>query len=996
MWKYINRKLVVIIISFLFIFPISILNFISINYNQVSGDIQEETKLKSSDVAGTDLYAEKIDTFVAGNQSVIKQSLFTNDTNILPNLDIRDPAFYKCNFLISASNGITPKIFPRILNENNFTNQYSISFNGFSGFLYYDKEVIEEDAKVRAKRALEIIKRKFSIDLIMINVTESNFFPFIGYYPDWELFFQEVTKNLPMDGYWSALDLDRLTSKEYLLNNHISSTIFTLYSFDFFEKDILESIKQVNFNFDSLDLSFVYSLEIENLFEQLTEIIVDFESVYGNISQFIDNNQTISQEDFEEFSAFFDILSLSNKSHYTSLMIQYEGMEGAIKRVGKNRYEFNLWDALNYSGESLRPSEKIFIVLTGAFMSAIDINILCTEIIDMTPRYFNLYEFLLEQIELILFYADVEFDMDIVRDYTFNLFWVDQGGIKRSYIKPVNLNDDTDFINFLPLLGFQGLSGIPTGIFDPIQDFRITYLTNTSDSNLIIKKQLVNSNASFGVFQDFLFNITAHNVGNQSVWGVKTPFPLSLEDIFSILAGPFSDALLDDLWEIVRIEYPNEYNSLEDFFNFDEDPRIFYFDSLGVGIIDTYYPNINNISNLWPYNSDADNVLDILFDAYPIYLTILDPNEVKELFTNENSIWNKQNWKLNPNQKISYIYSNLSINAFDSYSEFYRFNFTIKETPVLPVMISGNSIGGTNPYMALSNDKDSWIIESEEQYANQYELELVFIFQNQTNINLINKSIDSVSITINYTDPFDLISFEIFDYSLEEYIDMNPNLDSRENETSTYFYTNVNRNLNWLFDPYEQNNYTVIIRISGEDSNSFNISINDFDIFFSYRNVNEYTSSSARVIYSSQTGNVQYVHRSNSVSLSTNNMSSIISFAYLGNYSAKAGEINTYNLYFQNIGTKIAYDINISILIPGIVKDANDFSIDQNHLTYFLPELAPLEGKEVNFSFYVPNSESIFNARVTYRNPSLIYNTNTSKLSSIPNEVNIFAFIDYI
>lgn len=997
MLKYINRKVWIVFISFWFISPISILNFIAINYKQVSEVPQEEITLKDSDVAGTDLYAEKINAYVAGNQSVIKQSLFTNDTNILPNFDIRDPAFYKCNFLISASNGIVPKIFPRILNENDFSNQYSISFNGFSGFLYYDEILTPKEAKMRATRALEIIKRKFAIDLIMINVSDPNFFPFVGYYPDWKLFFKEVTENLPMDGYWKALDLSRLTSNEYLSNHHISSTIFTLSSFDFFEKDIFTTIKQVDFNLDSLDLSFVYSLEIENLFEQLTDLIVDYGSIYGNISQFIDNNQTASQEDFEEFSAFFDLLTLSNKSHYTSLMIQYEGKERAIKKIGKNQYEFNLWDALNYNGNSLRPSEKIFIALIGAFMSEININVLCTDIVDVTPKYFNLYEFLLEQVETLLFYAGVDFNLDIVRDYSFNLFWVDHGGIKQSYIKPVNLNDDTDFINFLPILGFQGLPGIPTGIFNPIQNFRVNYLINTSDSNMVIKKELLNDNASFGVFKDFSFNITAQNLSNHSVWGVKTSFPLNLDDIFTFLAGPFSDDLMDDMWEIVRIEYPNQYKSLEDFFNFDEDPRIFYFDSLGTGLIDTYYPNINNITNLWPYNSDADNVLDILFDSYPIYLTFLDPDGTKELFTNENSIWNKKNWKLDPYQKISYIYSNLSINSFDSYTEFYRFNFTIRETPpLLPVIISGNSIMNTDPYMALSNDKDSWIIQSEEQYEDQHDLELAFIFQNQTNIDLFNNTIEQVSITINYTAPLNVISFEIFDFSIEEYTDMSPNLDSRENATSTYSYTNLDGTLNWMFDPYAQNNYTLIIRIKGIDSNTFNISINDFDIIFSNRDINEYKSSSSRVIYSSSTGNIQYIRRSNSVSLSTDNMSSIIAFAYLSNCNSKVGEINSYNLYFQNIGSTTANEINISILIPGIIKDSNKFTIKDNYLTYFLPELAPFEKKEVNFTFYTPNSESIFNAIINYENPTFINSLNSSRLSSRPNEVNTFAFIDYI
>ena len=1000
MFKNIVRKVLIICILIMVFNPILIVNFSNLSFKETSDNVSEDNALKTADVAGTDLYAEKINAFVAGNKSIIKQSLFTNDTNILPHFDLRDPAFYQCNLLFSASNGITPSIFPRVLNENGFSYQYEMSFNGFSGFLYYDEELDEDDAKMRADRALEIIRRKFEIDLIMINVSEPNFFPFIGYYPEWGVFLHELTTNLPMDGYWKALDINRLTSEEYLMNHHISSTFFLLNSLDFFEKDLFESINQVDFNLDSLDLSFIYSLEIENLFEQFTN--VDFETIFGNLSQLIGDNQTISQEDVEEFSEFFNILSLSNKSHYTSLMIQYEGLEEAIQKVGINQYKFNLWNALNYSGEALRPSEKIFIALAGAFMSEIDITILCTDIIDATPKYFDLYDFLLEQIELILFYAGVDFDLDTVRDYTFELFWVDKSGIKQNYIKPVNLDDSTDFINFLPILGVQGLPGIPTGIFDPIQDFIVTYLINTPEPNIMIKKELVNKNASFGVFKDFSFNITAENIGNETCWGVPTQFPLDLDDFLSIIILPLSilnlldvDDFKDDLWDSVEVLYPNQYDSLEDFFNCEEDPRIFYFDTLGLGIIDTYYPNLNNVSNLWPYNENADAVLADTFTTSTIY-DILDLEGSQELFTNEYSIWNAENWRLESGEKISYIYSNFSIDAYDSYTEFYKYNFTIKETlPKLPAIISGFSIMGTNPYMALTNDEESWVIEAEEKYLDQYDLELIFLFQNQTDIDFTNKSLDGISISINYTGPFDIIDLEVFNYSVEEYQNINPYLTYRDNNTSTFSFTNVNGDLNWIFDPYAPNNYTIIIRIKGIDSNVFNVSINDFNIHFLYRDINEYKGHSSRILYSSMTGNVQYVRRSNSISLSTNNMSSIIAFSQLSNYNLRVGDLNTYTLHFQNIGTNIAQDVNISILIPGIIQDSINFTINDNYLNYFLPKLAPLEEKEISFTFYVPNSESIFSTVIIYKDTQLITNLNSSELNAKPNELYLSVFVDY-
>jgi len=388
-------------------------------------------------------------------------------------------------------------------------------------------------------------------------------------------------------------------------------------------------------------------------------------------------------------------------------------------------------------------------------------------------------------------------------------------------------------------------------------------------------------------------------------------------------------------------------------------------------------------------------VLADTFTTNQIY-DILNLDELQELLTNEYSIWNAENWRLEPSEKISYIYSNLSINAYDSYTEFYKYNFTIKETfPKLPAVISGFSIMGTNPYMALTNDEESWVIEAEEKYLDQYDLELVFLFHNQTNIDFTNKSLDGISISINYTGPLDVIDLEVFNYSVEEYQNLNPYLTFRVNNTSTFSFTNLNGDLNWIFDPYAPNNYTIIIRIKGTDSNLFNISINDFNIHFLYRDINEYKGQASRIIYSSMTGNIQYVRRSNSVSLSTNNMSSIIAFSKLSNYSLRVGDLNTYTLHFQNIGTNIAQEVNISILIPGIIQDSINFTIKDNYLTYFLPKLAPLEEKEISFTFYVPNSESIFSTVIIYKDTQLITNLNSSELNAKPNELYLSAFVDY-
>ncbi len=965
----------------------------------------QEKFLEISNIAGTDLYAEQINALIAGNKSVIKQSLFTNDTSILPKFDTRDPAFYKCNVLFSASNGIMPELFPRVLNEDHYSKQYAMSFNSFSGFLYYDEEMGEEDVLFRSNRALDIIKKKFEIDLIMINTSNAYLFPFIGHYPNWEIYFDEITKNLPMDGYWKALDVERLTSEEYISTQHLSSTFLLVNSLDFLDYDVYESIDQVNFNIDSLDLGYLENLEVDNIFEQFSDIIIDYDSLFGNFSEVF--NQTSTQDDFGDFGDLFSSLSLSNESHYTSLMIQYEGLPLGITEVSEDEYRFNLWDALGYQEESLKPSEKIYISLIGALMSEININIFCTDISDATPSYFTFYDFLLEQIGLLLYYAEIEFDIQTLKDYSFELFWVNDKGFKQSYVKPINLNDEADIINFMHLFGIQGLPGIPTGIFNPIDELVITYKISNSEPNLLITKELIGGNASNGVFKDFSFNITATNVGNETAWGVPTPIPIELDDIFSIIVGPIGvllgldEDLKEAIWEVARTEYAGQYTSLEDFFNFDKNPRIFYFDTTGAGIVDTYFPDLNNLSNYLPYNENMDHVIDLIAIGNPQLISSLDAigissDSLKDTFTNEQSIWNNENWKLEPNKAFSYTYENFSIEGFDTFSSFYRYNFTIKESfPQIPSIISGISIDGTSPQMALNNDNQEWIIESEQKYIDQHEIEVHFLFMNETVIDLTNNSLDRISIIANYTDTNDVLNFEVFNFSSEVFQDISPYLTTTINNTSTYTFIKDQGTLEWIFDPAERDNHPIILKIKGMNSTKFNISINDLDIEFYFRDVNEYAVLGSRVIYTSSSGKVEYIRTSNTISLSTYNMASISSYAYLSSYSSSTGEINNYTLVFSNIGSNIARNVNISIMVPGIIYNPSNFTIEKNYLKFSLPELAPSAKKQISFSYYIPNSATISNTTISYNNLEFIQNLNSTKLQSHPNDVYFSAPIDY-
>ncbi|GAH46689.1 unnamed protein product, partial [marine sediment metagenome] len=336
------------------------------------------------------------------------------------------------------------------------------------------------------------------------------------------------------------------------------------------------------------------------------------------------------------------------------------------------------------------------------------------------------------------------------------------------------------------------------------------------------------------------------------------------------------------------------------------------------------------------------------------------------------------------------------IEEFDTFSQFYKYNFTIKETfPELPSIISGVSIEETSPQMALTNDEEDWIIESEEKYVDQHEIEIQFLFQNTTNIDLINNSLDRVSIIINFTDPSNVLEFEVFNFSTEEFQSISAYLMSTVNNTSTFSFIKNQGTLEWLFDPTARDNHTIILKIKGISTSLFNISINDLDVELYYRDVNEYKVLGSRVIYTSLRGKVEYIRTSNPISLSTYDMASIVSYSYLTSYSSKVGEINNLTLVFRNIGSDFAKNINISILIPGIIYDPFNFTITENYLKYNIAELAPYTEKQVSFSFYIPNTAVISSTNISYNTPEHIQNLNSTILETHPNHVCFSAPIDY-
>ncbi|MBD3212373.1 MAG: hypothetical protein GF311_07180 [Candidatus Lokiarchaeota archaeon] len=913
-----------------------------------------------------------------------------------------DPAFYKCNIFISASNGITPKMYPYILSGDE-SQEFDMTFNPFSGFLYYDKELNTNQVNQKAARALEIIRRKFSMDLILVNSSDSHFIPFVGYYPEWEIVIPELVNNLPDDGYWSAFNKERLCCNNYSKNHHLSFSFALINNPDFFKEGISMGNDQIDFNTGVMRASYLEDYEL-NEFTEITNVLGDNQDLIDSIAPLLGLNESFTLDDSGNFNNSLGNFSLAKDAHYTILEVQYEGVPGSIQKIGDKQFSFNLFDALAYKGSTLEPSESIYVNILGALLTQLDIDIICSEVLSIQPNYLELSNNLLDRLGTILSLLNVEFNLESLEDYSFQLLWRDFGGIKRNFVNIKNLEDEFDTINFLPALGFQGISSLPTGLLNPLNKFKINYEVSQSEPNIVIKSKPVDNNVSYGAYRTFDINITAKNVGNETVWGTPTPIPLDLPTIFQILVFleggniNYADDLRNEIWKQVKNEYRHQYNNLEEFFNFDKDPRIFNFDSLGDGATDYYHPNPFNITSLYPYNEKMDHIIDILAKLPTFFLDLaMTPTELREAFINPYSVWNEENWKLEPNRTITYISEDLSISNLDSFTNFHRIDFTIDNNPnpnlQLPRVIYGEEYGGTTPEMALLNDFEDWIIYSEDYY-DQNAIEIQFLASNETKIDLINNSLDQVSFTLNLTHSLTDIDFEVFDFKEEVFVNMDGYLNSTSNSTLNYLITNSNNSINWVFQNSQEGDFTILFKLARQDAEEFNISINNIDIDFLTRDINSYEMQS-NIQYTAKNQLTRYTTFSNSILFSTEEMASIISHTYLDKYNTKVGDLNTYHIEVENIGMSSAKNVSINIPIPGIIKNSSDFNIHSNNLIKYITELAPESKRKYNFSYYTPNSALINNVEIKYNNTNELNGENSTGLSSQPNDVYYVAPVDY-
>ncbi|MHA1339837.1 MAG: BatD family protein [Promethearchaeota archaeon] len=971
-----------------------------INSNIIDSNvIEDKDKFPNAQiVTGSEIYSEQISAFVGGQYSLIRQSYLTNDSNIYKGFDYNDPAFTDCSLLIAMSNGIMPKLYPSPYGESIFSSKNLIVTKPLFGFLYYEQESSTNTTIYgRSRRALKIIQETFNIEVIELdNQGIEYWFPFVGYYPNWSIILDEITYNVPKDGYWGALDVERLSSESYLNHNHISASIIMFQTMEYLINGINLTEQYFGFSLKNYKLGILEENSINNILGNLLSIM----------------GTDLSGSDVSSLGSF-DINSfIHGGSKVLATFLQYEGRLEGIEK-SDNNYQFNLYRAINYDAEKngpLSPSSKVFNGIIGALFTSMDISIYSADIVSWEPEYLNLSSYLIDTLELITFLTNQDINISMIENYSIAISWDKEDCLNRLKTSIIDYVNPSNIINLLlKLIRGAKMSGIPTGILDPIKNLTITYIINSSEPSLQVRKEIKPILLDTGEVQ---LNVTLINDGNMSAWGIDLLGNyISMSDFIPIPPA---------LRFFIETIHPNM--TAEEYLGLNQNPRFLLVDTYGSGFYDTIIPNVLNLSALQidteallsgDFSSIfADSNIDLLSIINFNVLTIYSPQLVDDiinygwfgateddrtyyenLYANPSSIMNPDNWAINPGENYTYTVEDYSLLNYYNYTDFYVFNFTYNP-PFEPYLARGVSQSSTNASQAKKYDKQYWKIAS-EKLGNDNVIDIYFKFSNNSIINLENNSLDKITFALEYLSNITLnnsnIELQFFNFSEGDYGEfetLTSNIDISNHSIIFNAYTKIDD----YFD--ENSNYTSIFRVIITTNESQLLNIDCVNLTASNRQFKIIPQQSAYSLYTTYAEKSNYIIKSNDFTIATKDSPVLIGYSYVSKFNSSAGEINRLYVNIKNNGNSIAENVSIQVPIPGKIKNIGGFSeLSNSTLYYNATSIQPNEIISLWCDFYTPNSYYHKNGKIIY---TIKYNNISFKANIKFNDLLISAPIDYL
>ncbi|MHA1775419.1 MAG: hypothetical protein ACTSWC_01525 [Promethearchaeota archaeon] len=970
----------------------------------VSSPLFPDITPHSSDISGNELYAEQLKFNIGGSFNLIQQSYCTNDTNALAGIDLSDPAFSDASFFLSFSNGISPAINPLPINSHN-PNFIETSSKSLRLLLYFEGRKPLSTISIQHQRILDILKNQLKIDFFLLNQTQSAeygyLYEYYGLNPAWLQYFEMTLSNVPQDGYWAALDYDRILSETYLNSQYLQSSLLYLKKYNYLANNINKILKN----------------PIKNAFDLSP---LDSSTSIFNIASFQSENSRNS----DDSSSSQETTYINRTNNLIFFSLQYEGISNEQNADQKTSYHFDLFNALNYNGSQISISSKCYNSLDGISLSKLDIGLIFGEVTEIEPEIMPFNNQSFSQIENLLFLVDETMDFSFLDDYQFKIKWKTQDSLTMLSTVPINYRNSSDNINFLELLAdfpilttllnnsidFAGNLGygISGSSVAPIEQFHFDYIISSQEPSLQVRKIFQNGqpNNVFDIENTPEINLTVSNENNITVWGQEVN--LTVLGISNDPTNPLSVLGLDqNIFELLGYDTNFILNvletlgyNIEDLFH-NDNPRFFMLDLNNSGEFDSLYPNLLdlNINRFLPYSPEFTQILIDNSDAFGNIA--INP----QIWNSSESIFNSENWKLEPGESFSLSLQNGLNNIDDKFASIQSFVVSV-EDPHLPIIAIGHESSGTAIQNTFSNaDHDYWDIKS-ESYGQTNQIQLYLFFDNQTELlHILNDSIDLNAI---FLDSILKSSEENTDYQLQIY--NHASHDVNGDGFETLGTRTIGNEMEWINFTLSDNNYnlseywnidenvSILFRVSFQNDVPFHIFIDYLQVEFQDR-LNQYIFfNQSSVQYCSRFSNNQYFSFSNTLLASTS-QSAIINAISQISVVDPTKSLYLLNISLVNNGLLPAYNLTARILQMGLIAnlsnhsliEMNNHSVFQSHAGNFtfidgvlLYNISTLESgasiSNISLLFYLTNSFLTPSLNVTWKNRILYNETNRLQL----------------
>ena len=200
--------------------------------------------------------------------------------------------------------------------------------------------------------------------------------------------------------------------------------------------------------------------------------------------------------------------------------------------------------------------------------------------------------------------------------------------------------------------------------------------------------------------------------------------------------------------------------------------------------------------------------------------------------------------------------------------------------------------------------------------------------------------------------------------------------------------SSIDYNLTHFYD--DSNNFSIILRITYENQNIFEIDFDLIQLNFQDIKNDRIMMNPAQISYATEIGNNQYMSSSNSISFGIDDGAHLMGVSEIDHSRSFCGEIIRYNLSIANLGNQKANNVTIEIEQPGILYNllnlstsldddnktiitakAGNFTLNNGILYYEIYEILPGQVmNNISFQFYVPNSRLLPVAIIEWKDHS--------------------------